>query len=111
MTLIVDVQTIPLKADLDGVMRVGDTRVTPDTVVRVFEQGHTVKEIVNHYPAFRLANVYAAIAANKVPGIRAALCGDAQTAKGACWWNNANTLLTKYILDLAQINAPDFTSG
>ncbi|MBP6786424.1 MAG: RpiB/LacA/LacB family sugar-phosphate isomerase [Candidatus Promineofilum sp.] len=32
------------------------------------------------------------IAANKVPGIRAALCGDAETARGARLWNNANVL-------------------
>lgn len=35
----------------------------------------------------------AAIAANKVPGIRAALCIDAQTARGARWWNDANILV------------------
>ncbi|HEV3000519.1 MAG TPA: RpiB/LacA/LacB family sugar-phosphate isomerase [Solirubrobacteraceae bacterium] len=34
----------------------------------------------------------ASIAANKVPGIRAALCGDAQTADGARRWNDANVL-------------------
>jgi ribose 5-phosphate isomerase B len=32
------------------------------------------------------------IAANKVPGIRAALCGDAATARGAREWNDANVL-------------------
>ncbi len=34
----------------------------------------------------------ASIAANKVPGIRAALCLDAQTADGARRWNDANAL-------------------
>jgi ribose 5-phosphate isomerase B len=34
----------------------------------------------------------ASIAANKVPGIRAALCTDAQTAEGARRWNDANVL-------------------
>jgi ribose 5-phosphate isomerase B len=34
----------------------------------------------------------ASIAANKVSGIRAALCGDAQTAEGARKWNDANAL-------------------
>lgn len=34
----------------------------------------------------------ASIAANKVAGIRAALCGDAQTAAGARQWNDANVL-------------------
>jgi ribose 5-phosphate isomerase B len=32
------------------------------------------------------------IAANKVRGIRAALCGDAATARGAREWNDANVL-------------------
>jgi ribose 5-phosphate isomerase B len=34
----------------------------------------------------------ASIAANKVPGVRAALCGDAETARGARTWNDANVL-------------------
>ena len=34
----------------------------------------------------------ASIAANKVPGIRAALCADAETARGARRWNDANVL-------------------
>lgn len=32
------------------------------------------------------------IAANKVPGIRAALCDDVETARGARKWNDANVL-------------------
>ncbi|MFJ9716979.1 RpiB/LacA/LacB family sugar-phosphate isomerase [Streptomyces sp. NPDC101213] len=34
----------------------------------------------------------ASIAANKVPGVRAALCTDAATAEGARRWNDANVL-------------------
>jgi ribose 5-phosphate isomerase B len=34
----------------------------------------------------------ASIAANKVLGVRAALCGDAATAQGARRWNDANVL-------------------
>lgn len=34
----------------------------------------------------------ASIAANKVQGIRAALCGDSETAAGARRWNDANVL-------------------
>ncbi|OLZ73532.1 galactose isomerase [Streptomyces sp. IMTB 2501] len=34
----------------------------------------------------------ASIAANKVPGVRAALCADAVTADGARRWNDANVL-------------------
>ncbi|QYG92023.1 RpiB/LacA/LacB family sugar-phosphate isomerase [Iamia sp. SCSIO 61187] len=33
-----------------------------------------------------------AMAATKVPGVRAALCGDAETARGARRWNDANVL-------------------
>jgi ribose 5-phosphate isomerase B len=33
------------------------------------------------------------MAANKVQGIRAALCGDAETARGARRWNDANILV------------------
>lgn len=44
----------------------------------------------------------ASIAANKVPGVRAALCGDAETAAGARRWNDANTLA----LSLRLLTAP-----
>jgi ribose 5-phosphate isomerase B len=57
----------------------------------------------------------ASIAANKVPGIRAALCHDAETARGARIWNHANVLalslratsipIAKEILD-AWFNTP-----
>ena len=42
------------------------------------------------------------IAANKVPGVRAALCGDAETARGARRWNDANVLA----IGLATTDAP-----
>ena len=32
------------------------------------------------------------IAANKIPGVRAALCTDAETARGARRWNDANVV-------------------
>ena len=35
----------------------------------------------------------ASIAANKVPGVRAALCTDGETAAGARRWNDANVLV------------------
>jgi ribose 5-phosphate isomerase B len=44
----------------------------------------------------------AAIAANKVPGVRAALCADAYTADGARKWNDANVLA----LSLRVVSAP-----
>jgi ribose 5-phosphate isomerase B len=47
----------------------------------------------------------ASIAANKVPSIRAALCTDAETARGARRWNNANVLA----LSLRLTSAPLLT--
>jgi ribose 5-phosphate isomerase B len=44
----------------------------------------------------------ASIAANKVPGVRAALCGDAYTAEGARKWNDANALA----LSLRAVSGP-----
>ena len=32
------------------------------------------------------------MAASKVPGVRAAMCADAETARGASMWNDANVL-------------------
>ncbi len=57
----------------------------------------------------------ASIAANKVPGIRAALCGDAQTAGGARRWNDANVLAlslrTTSEAELAEILDAWFDAG
>jgi ribose 5-phosphate isomerase B len=47
----------------------------------------------------------ASIAANKVPGVRAALCADAPTAAGARRWNDANVLaLSLRITSQAQLS-------
>ena len=58
-----------------------------------------------------------AITANKVPGVRAALCTDAETARGARRWNDANVLalgmrlttpdVAAEILDAFLATAPD----
>ncbi|MEH3055099.1 MAG: RpiB/LacA/LacB family sugar-phosphate isomerase [Patulibacter minatonensis] len=45
----------------------------------------------------------ASIAANKVPGIRAALCLDAETARGARRWNDANVLAISLRLTSAAV--------
>jgi ribose 5-phosphate isomerase B len=45
----------------------------------------------------------ASIAANKVKGVRAALCVDAQTAEGARKWNDANVLVMSLRLTSSQV--------
>ena len=52
---------IPLETDTHGVIRVGGTRVTLDTVVYAFRQGATPEEIVYQYPALNLPDVYAVV--------------------------------------------------
>jgi uncharacterized protein (DUF433 family) len=55
-------QPAPLTADTDGVIRVGSSRVTLDTVVGAFRNGCTAEEIVMKYPSLDLTDVYATIA-------------------------------------------------
>jgi uncharacterized protein (DUF433 family) len=62
MTLTIVAETAPLQANEDGVILVGRTRITLDTVVAVFNQGATAEEIVYRYPSLHLADVYATIA-------------------------------------------------
>lgn len=53
---------IPLQREADGVIRVGSTRVTLDTVIAAFKEGATAEEIVQRYPTLDLADVYRVIA-------------------------------------------------
>ena len=61
MTLSLANEPIPLETDADGVVRVGGTRVTLDTIVAAFNEGATAEEIVYQYPSLHLADVYAVI--------------------------------------------------
>ena len=51
----------PLAVDPDGVVRVGGTRVTFDTVVLAFREGFGAEEIAQQYPSLTLADVYSVI--------------------------------------------------
>jgi uncharacterized protein (DUF433 family) len=61
MTLVVTAEPVPIKTDTDGVVRVGKTRVTLDTVIKTFQNGATAEEIVYRYPSLKLAEVYTTI--------------------------------------------------
>ena len=61
-TLVIVAEPIPLEADADGIVRVGGTRVTLDTVVAAFKEGATAEEVVYQYPSLDLVDVYAVIA-------------------------------------------------
>jgi len=49
--LTIPTETLPLAMGPDSVVRVGNTRVTLDTVVAAFKQGATAEEIVQQYPS------------------------------------------------------------
>jgi uncharacterized protein (DUF433 family) len=60
-TLAIAVEPTPLNPDSGGVVRVGGTRVTLDSVVYAFQEGSTAEQILEQYPSLRLADVYAVI--------------------------------------------------
>ena len=62
MTLTIPTETVPLREDAHGVLRVGKTRVTLDTLVYAFHNGCTAEEIAQQYPSLDLADVYSVIA-------------------------------------------------
>lgn len=61
MILTIATETIPLVTDVDGVIRVGKTRMTLDTVISAFLDGATAEEITHQYPSLDLADVYLVI--------------------------------------------------
>ena len=52
---------LPLAIDKNGVVKVGGTRVTLDTVVKAFIRGATAEEIAQQYPTLTLSDIYATI--------------------------------------------------
>jgi uncharacterized protein (DUF433 family) len=57
-----DAPELPLAEDEHGVIRVGGTRVSLESVVVAFDHGASAEEIVNRYPTLGLSVVYATIA-------------------------------------------------
>jgi uncharacterized protein (DUF433 family) len=52
---------IPLVTDARGVVRVGKTRVTLDTVISAFLEGATAEAILEQYPSLQLSDIYSVI--------------------------------------------------
>jgi ribose 5-phosphate isomerase B len=68
----------------------GETAPWPDVAQMVAER--VAAGNADYGVLFCWTGTGVSIAANKVPGVRAALCGDAETARGARAWNQANVL-------------------
>jgi len=62
MTLIVQAEAPPLRKEAGGALRVGNSRVLLEMVIRAFEDGATAETIVQRFPSLKLPDVYAVIA-------------------------------------------------
>ena len=62
MELVIEPTTVPLVSDAHGVVRVGRSRVTLETVIHAFMDGAAAEEIALQFPSLPLADVYATIA-------------------------------------------------
>jgi uncharacterized protein (DUF433 family) len=54
--------TVPLQADEHGVIRVGATRVTLQTIIYAYQQHESPEQIVQSFDTLKLADIYAVIA-------------------------------------------------
>jgi uncharacterized protein (DUF433 family) len=61
MTFTPESEPPPLGMDEDGVIRIGETRISLDTVIFAYNEGATPEEIVQDYPTLQLSDVYRVI--------------------------------------------------
>jgi uncharacterized protein (DUF433 family) len=61
MPLELPVESIPLREDGSGALRIGDTRVLLELVIDAFEDGATPETIAQRYETLALSDVYAVI--------------------------------------------------
>lgn len=62
MMLEILTDTPPLRREASGAVRIGDSRVLLELVIRAFQDGATPEAIVQRYPTTTLSDIYAAIA-------------------------------------------------
>ena len=60
--LVLERETPPLREDKTGAIRVGNTRVLLETIIRAFQDGASPESIVNRYSTLSLSDVYSTIA-------------------------------------------------
>jgi uncharacterized protein (DUF433 family) len=54
-------EPLPLHEDSSGTIRVGESRVTLDSVVHAYESGQWPEQIAENYPVLTLAHVFGAL--------------------------------------------------
>jgi ribose 5-phosphate isomerase B len=89
-TALTDAIADDLAARGHAVVVVGDGDAWPDVGRAVGEA--VASGVVDRGVVCCWTGTGVSMAANKVPGVRAALCTDAETARGARQWNDANVL-------------------
>ncbi|CAN5610089.1 hypothetical protein BH24GEM3_BH24GEM3_03600 [soil metagenome] len=62
MSVTIRADVPPLRQDASGALRVGQSRVLLELVIRAFQDGATPEVIVQRYPTTTLADIYAVIA-------------------------------------------------
>ena len=60
-TLTIAAQSPPLRTDIGGTMRIGNTRVSLDVVIAAFLAGASAEQITHRFPTLDLADVYTVI--------------------------------------------------
>ena len=61
MATLEQTQTLPFRLAEDGTIRIGDSRVSLDSVVHHYKLGAAAEQIAQKFPALDLADVYATI--------------------------------------------------
>lgn len=61
MTIVLDPEIVPLREDEKGAIRVGNSRVLLEMVIRAFQDGASAESIVQRYSSLSLSDVYLTI--------------------------------------------------
>jgi len=62
MTLLISGEPVPLRTDEVGIVRVGKTRVSLESIVYDYNSGATAEQIAFDFPTLDLADIHAVIA-------------------------------------------------
>lgn len=61
MSLVLEPEALPLREDKSGAIRIGNSRVLLELVIRAFQDGASPESIVQPYSTLSLSDVYTAI--------------------------------------------------